>query len=300
MSNVIEGGVNPPSEADLVSADITFKRTLEQPASLNFFQRAKRWTIPYLASVTTTLLAIACGAPVKAGEQTSQVNLPLVGKEAPGLVAPTTEPAQVQISPVEQAIKEGKIEIKQPQEWEKYFTSITPQQAEELLTDPGNKNKMVLPLSPKDAPNLMVDTIEFQSPFGRNTVIGIKNIPVGTVVYSPISGEGRLSTRTGVGGTLAISTGITTKEGMTYGMGARREGHQSFVTPDQPTQVGPGSPLFSIGIEDPLGFYPKEQQLILTSYRTKDEAYQNTLDQLLRVEGKIAFISTEASASGKG
>lgn len=207
--------------------------------------------------------------------------------------APTLPERISQPSPVEQAIKEGKIEITQPQEWEKSYIAITPQEAEDLLADPNNKDKMLLPFDPTDSPNLVIKIFEWNTPTGNHRAfMGLENITPGLTFYAPHKGDAKLTR-----GALEkmLSAGWNVKAGNnTYSFILDRNSVKPLLPYDQLMPVELGTPLMTI-ISDPAllpfydggGVYQAVGGMGLNSSIITEISFRD----LLSMSGRFAFIS---------
>lgn len=205
MSNPIENrfgnGIIPPSKADIVCAERVQQLVLSGiiPSLRSHLVDWKLKATSAISGVGLGLLLIACGTPVKSqntegSSDRTNVIQPAQSVETFPTATSTPEPTPTpQTSPVEQAIREGKIEIKEPQEWEKYFTMVSAEEARRLLAEAKEKGefKFLLPFDPRGS-NVLLENYPFVNRQGIIfTYLGVRNTPPGNSLhfYSSVDGE---------------------------------------------------------------------------------------------------------------
>ena len=100
---------------------------------------------------------------------------------------------------VENAFKQGRLELINSGDWEKYFIPIKPDQVAKLLdiTDAsgsfGRDYRFILPFDPRLSTGLVVETVKKSERGQEQNVLVAKNIKSGTVFSSPFTGEMSLS-----------------------------------------------------------------------------------------------------------
>ena len=298
-----------PEDANL-SSTLALSADTHQPTNTSGLLRRPRWTRIIPTAVATALILLASGSrligsgdqqPVSAEPGPTAIAQPATPETSVSpigqvVITPDTfpvippvinTPELPKLNPVDEAIRTGKIELTQPQEWEKYFIMITAEEAQRLLDS--NPGSMLFPIDPRNAPNLRIENVEFQMPTGKATVIGISGIPVGEIVRTVASGNTEVTATSAVGGTILINT--TIDSGNThYGITTRRENSTPKRTLKDKSPVRIGTPVFTIGTKEPIGFYPGEQQLIMESYKDGDTSYHNSISQFAQLSGKLAFV----------
>lgn len=157
------------------------------------------------------------------------------------------------------------------------------------VTD-NSQRKAILPFDPRGVPKLIVANIKTEFGSLKDTVLGFKNLPAGTKVYSPVSGEAMVSTRASKGG---IAAAIQDKaDNAVFTLYAAGDGAQSIITPNQePINLKIGSPLFALGSKGYAG-YPEDPQLVYL-FSTTTESAPKSIDRLLTKNGKIVFVVKE-------
>lgn len=92
---------------------------------------------------------------------------------------------------VQEAIKEGKINLENNLDWEKYFVAITAEQAKQIieLADTLGFEGLLLPFDPRSSTNLSLSNSSRVADGIEQSVIIAKNFKSGTRAYSPFSGE---------------------------------------------------------------------------------------------------------------
>lgn len=215
----------------------------------------------------------------------------------------TPEPtATPEVNYVAEAMKRGKLELKGEGDWEKYFTAVTPEEAEILLnkTNAEVTNeadfKFLFPLDPRQAPNLILETIDYPSNPIMKGMLGMRKILPGTIFYMPLNGEARYMTGSIIGDVKAAQFAVRQGDS-TFGFAMPLVGVKSLIpessNPQQTTQVKIGTPLAYFITDDYLGsFTGSQQKEQLTFYfvsRVVDQ-FKNDLSQLLTKNNKIVFI----------
>lgn len=220
---------------------------------------------------------------------------PKIIPQTPESQAPALEPPK--LSPLEQAIRAGRIEISTlPANSVK---PLSPNEAEKLLNVANQKAgidadfRLILPLNVRSTPNLVLETLTYRVPKGETRVIGLKNIPTGETFSSPFSGEAKYLHGAAGGGTLAIAFEIKIDgTNSTVVIMARREGSKSFLPPQKPTKINIGDPLFIMGTEEPLGFYKGSQQVVIQFNHQAAGIWDGQVSNLLLEDGELVFLGS--------
>lgn len=199
---------------------------------------------------------------------------------------------QSTISPLEQAIKAGRIELSGPKDWEKYFVAITPQEAQQFLSDTANKDKMLLPFDPRNSPNLVIENFEWNTPTGNHRAfLGLKNLGVGTIFYASVPGIGT-PTR-GVLENMLSASGKVRTENDTYSFSLSRASVESLLPYDKQTPVELGDPIMEVvSVPELLPFYQGGgvYQAVGGMGRNSSIITEVYLTQLLTASNRFAFI----------
>ncbi|MCL5439025.1 MAG: hypothetical protein M1268_03480 [Patescibacteria group bacterium] len=162
-----------------------------------------------------------------------------------------------ELSPVEQAIKNGKIELKTKQDWEKYFKVVTPEEAERLLAE-ANKEvtdvkdyKIILPF--RSTKELTISDFKFTIGDYEYNLLGIDNIPPGTTLYSPISGTLKL-TRGGINNDATVGWNVKNTQ---VGIGGSflAEKNEPLIPLGKPIEVKIGDPILTINNQEIISSY---------------------------------------------
>lgn len=196
-------------------------------------------------------------------------------------------------SPVAKAIDSGKIELKEPQEWEKYFVAVTPAEATALKTD----GKIILPFDPRLSKNLEMEV--FQDFFDGIRVLGLgfNNIGLGTVIYAPADGEGWVSSGGFKFGKVSASVNAVIGDNFSY----------ALIVPDKNLEpIGRSYSNYSaraaVTLGEPTARYTnnagvllgqgKSYQAVYTLTKMSDYSYDSVpIDRFATKDGKIAFIA---------
>ncbi len=216
--------------------------------------------------------------------------------DSPGLpegIIIQTENPQNEISPLQQAIANGRLELAGEQDWERYFTPVTAGEAQSLL-DAANAGGqtldeviILLNFDPRKAPNLVLKDL------GDSNAIGIGNIPVGTVFYSPVEGQSFMYNFMGEGGSeLDPVTQVYTKNenGMLHLLFTFK-GSKVFTQEDRnakPTSMG--DPLLTTLSRNVLKLGEQAGFQAIYQFGPQGEIIHGSLANLLTKDGKIAFI----------
>lgn len=184
-----------------------------------------------------------------------------------GGAIPTSEPATIPTqSPVEKAIEQGRIEIKSPQEWQNYFTLVSPSEAREMLARAREKGEFKF-LAPqfdlsKVTKDFAIENRTLSSSTYKVVHLVMRGIKPGATFYSNQDGQGSGN---------APSSGLTRFISIGIDNGEIRQNMSTIAGPDYKTlPVGaadwPLSPVFgvkgataSLKIGDPLFTLPTEE-----------------------------------------
>ncbi|MCL5432661.1 MAG: hypothetical protein M1524_00910 [Patescibacteria group bacterium] len=216
-------------------------------------------------------------------------------------VVPTETPTPTpEVSPIEQAIKAGRLELKGEQDWEKYFEAITPEEAQKLLTEVNTEGKTdsefkyILPFDPRGISNLVLENFTDARVDGRKTNhLTVNNLPLGTIFYASVDGEATVYNNVvSSDGDLTIAWLVNVggdQHTEVYTGMLIRNGTKFFLQPSQPTEVKLGTPLVSVGNNDR---FLEGYQTLIGFGRNVFDITNGTLENLLRKEksGKILFI----------
>ncbi len=299
--------VNSFKEELVRSADVLISREskLGQIAESILGRMPKSFVIPSVAAVA--LIVAACG-----GNSSKSINTPVnsptsgIETQAPAQVSPTLSStpeikSTTQPSPLEQAIQSGKLELA-GQEWTKYFITITPEEAEALLAKEnqgiGNnpaKMKYLLPFDPRFALNLQLTDVKVTIGNTLYKMLGINNIPVGTIFYTPVSGTAETNQNIAGGGVLIAEWSIVDKNNIAYAGVFPREGSKTFVPVGNPSEVTIGTPLISFGTQTtlPSSLYGGDYHALYGLGLEVIQTDNGSISQLLVKDGKIAFIAND-------
>lgn len=218
--------------------------------------------------------------------------------------AVSTPEAEVIRTPLEAAIDAGRIELNGPNEWERYFTAVTAEEAESLLAEANQgitdteQLKLLLPFDPRLSPNLRIV-------IGRAmgvSFLGFENIGVGTVIYAPFSGRAEFTNSlVGPTGEKSSAFSITNNDGNLYDyMEFSRESVKSNIG------VTRSGESVAVQIGQVMGEVVSEPKLLTlpdgntyNSYWTVSKTTPRislvnlAVDKILTEDGKIAFIATD-------
>lgn len=190
------------------------------------------------------------------------------------------------ISPLEQAIRTGRIEMGNLPT--NSIKPLSPDEARGRLEQ--TKGKLILPFDLKVVPNLVLETVIYKVPRGEAKALGMNNIPKGTKFPSFVDGEAMLLPNVTTGGTKSIAIELKSG-GNTFGILTLKEGAESPLTPNKPTPVKIGDELFTIGTEEALGFYSGRQQVIIKLNQGDPNTWDATVSDLLLAETQLAYLT---------
>lgn len=128
-------------------------------------------------------------------DQLPPQDIPIAISDPPKIIpqvpeSQATAPELPKLSPLEQAIKAGRIELTAPNDWEKYFTPVTSEEASQLLNEfrARGEFKFILPFNPQ-ANGVVIENYTYTNSAGMQfTRLGVI-LPPGRTFYSSDAGE---------------------------------------------------------------------------------------------------------------
>lgn len=197
------------------------------------------------------------------------------------------------VSPMETALNAGIIELRNSGDWEKYFTIISPEEADKLLQDANSaalnrdQYRVLLPFDPRNSPSLVIE--EFTNPLSGTKNIGFDNIAPGTKITATLTG-----TTKSVVGYLGSTKGVVTTSSDGKGNFSAMVFHADNVSPqtipESATKTGDIIQTISTNpTSAPIYTDEKFQGAMQVAYQEKI-ARTMRISNFLIVGGKIAFI----------
>lgn len=193
---------------------------------------------------------------------------------------------------VDKAIRDGKIELSQPQEWEKYYKAVSKTEAKEMELKAKEKGEFIffLPVNPSENPNLTVKISTTTNVKGEIvTLLVLNNVSSKAGITSPVSGDTKTShfLNNNLGGLYKYAE-INNDQGQTL-MYIKDPTATPILPESTKSNEDVGAPLYTT--TTPATFPAVlDNAEIAVQFLTGGGQRKVSLNNLARIDGKIGFI----------